>query len=114
LLAIGQEPVPGDWGNGLPGRVDRIGCRLSVSSSVTAYKRADHPIRVTRAAFACAILATCRPSMNPGTRGGSERLVNDMAIEDRQQLDEDMRAVSRRRRGPCLSARPGRPAGVRR
>jgi hypothetical protein len=52
---------------------------------------------VTHAAFACAIVAT-------GTRGGSERMVNDMVIEDRQQLDEDMRAVSW----------PGRPTGVRR
>jgi hypothetical protein len=41
-------------------------------------------------------------------------MVNDMVIEDRQQLDEDMRAVSRRRREPCLSGGPGRPAGVRR
>jgi hypothetical protein len=41
-------------------------------------------------------------------------MVNDMVIEDRQQLDEDMRAVSRRRLGPCLSGRPGRPTGVRR
>jgi hypothetical protein len=62
---------------------------------------------VTRAAFACAILAT-------ETRGGSERMVNDMVIEARQQLDEDMRAVSRRRRGPCRSGRLGRPTGVRR
>jgi len=41
-------------------------------------------------------------------------MVNDMVIEDRQQLNDDMRAVSRRRWGPFLSGRPGRLAGVRR
>jgi len=33
-------------------------------------------------------------------------MVNDMIIEDRQRLDEDMRAVSWRRWGPYLSGRP--------
>ena len=35
--------------------------------------RANHPVRVTHAAFACAILATCRPSASRGSGRNSWR-----------------------------------------